>query len=81
MKDKQPTKIPEKQWFDIKVEATVPATITYRVFATDEEEAYKLSLKQQPRSIVPRLVGKKITKATIYLGGTLMIKAIKNFVR
>lgn len=69
----------EKQFFDIKLEALVPTTLTYRVFAEDEEEALKQIEKKAPTGVKPNILQKKSIKATVYAAGSLMIKKIKNY--
>jgi hypothetical protein len=71
----------QKQYFDIKAEVMLPATLTYRVFAFDEEDALKEMMKRPPNDLKPKLAAKKLLKATVYQAGTTLIKAIKNFNR
>lgn len=71
-------KITKKKWFDIRVECTVPATLTYHILAYDAEEASKLIKKHQPNSIKYKLPNRKEIKLMVYDAGTCMIKFIKN---
>ena len=69
-----------KRWFDIKVEAMLPATLTYRVFAEDEFQASEMIKKLQPNTVQHRLIGRKELKLTVYDAGCSMIRLIKNLV-
>ena len=70
----------EKKYFDVKVEAMLPATLTYRILASNAEEALQLSKKAQPTGIRHRLAGKKDLKATIYDAGSSIIRLVKNLI-
>ena len=74
MKDKK-----DKKYYDVKVEAMLPATITYRVFAEDEQEAILLIKKANPQSVKYRLNGKKELKLAVYDAGTTLVRLAKNF--
>lgn len=74
-------KLPEKKYYNIVVEALVPTTLTYRVYAENEEEALKLINKQLPTNVKPRVIQKKPLKATVYELGSLIVKLIKNYPR
>lgn len=62
-----------KQYYDIKIEAMVPATLSYRVYAEDEEEAQELVKKAAPTQIKYKLASKKDKKLLIYKPGTSLI--------
>jgi len=70
----------QKQYYTVKVEATAPIELTYRVWAEDPEEALEIfetsSFYSPPRPILSRM--RKI-KATVYRSGTTIIETIKNF--
>lgn len=68
-----------KKYFDVKIEALVPGTITYRVFAENEAEALKQIDKVNPTGFKPRLAQKKLLKAAVYEAGSLLIKLTKVF--
>lgn len=81
MQNKQAAKPKEKKYFTVKVEAMVPATISYRVYAEDEESAIKLIDRQSPTHFQPKInAGKKI-KIMVYNSGSNIIRLVKNFVR
>lgn len=81
MQNKQAAKPKEKKYFTVKVEAHVPATITYRVFAETEEDAIKQIDRQAPTHFQPKInLGKKI-KISVYNSGSNIIRLVKNFVR
>ena len=69
----------QKQYFDVKLEVLLPATLTYRVLALDTEEAIAETAKRAPDSLKPKYAAKKLLKASVYASGTSLIKAIKNF--
>jgi hypothetical protein len=78
MAEKKPTIIPEKQYFTVKVECTLPATLSYRILAETPEQAMELIKNVQPINVQYRLQGKKGIKATVYNMGTSMIRLIQN---
>lgn len=69
--------------FQIKLEALVPTTITYTINAADEHEAIKeleRNATLRPISMPQQQLHRKIRlKATVYQGGTSMIKLSKNY--
>lgn len=75
MDAKQP--IP-KRYFDIRVECTLPATITYRVLAETPEQAASLIKGTQPTSVKHKLALRRETKITVYDSGSTIIRFIKN---
>jgi len=75
---KKKEKIPEKFYFDIKLECMVPTTITYRVFAESPEKALELINYQNPTGVKHKIAAKKDLKMIVYDAGTLMIKLVKN---
>lgn len=66
-----------KQYYDVKVETWLPATVVYRVLAEDEEEAVKLIKNSSPINVKYKLIGKKDIKLTVYQAGTTLIKLVK----
>jgi hypothetical protein len=72
------TKPVEKVYWDVKIEATLPATLTYRVLAETPEEAIQLTKNMNPSGVKYKLAGKKNLKATVYNAGTMMVKLVKN---
>jgi hypothetical protein len=73
------TKAPEKKFFDVKLDALVPCTITYRVFAENENDALLNIDKQTPRNVKPDIRRKRNIKATVYDSGTNNVKITKAF--
>lgn len=67
--------------FDIKLETFLPATLTYRVFAENEQDALKELKGKHPTNIKYNIQQKRDIKATVYAAGTTLIKFIKNFHR
>jgi hypothetical protein len=69
-----------KQYFTVRLEATAPFTISYRVFAEDEEEALKIFEKSPVVNISrPQLSRMRKMKATVYVSGTNLVKKVKSF--
>lgn len=62
-----------KEYYDIKVEAMIPATLNYRIYAEDENEALELLKKATPNGIKYKLALKKDKKVQIYKPGTSII--------
>lgn len=69
----------QPQFFDVKVECLLPATLTYRVLAMDANEAVKLSMSKPPNHIRHNIPARRNIKATVYKAGELGIKYTKNF--
>lgn len=67
-----------KRYFDIKVECTLPATVTYRVLAETPEQAATLIKNLQPTSVKHKLNLRRETKLTVYESGSTIIRLIKN---
>lgn len=70
--------IKAKYYYDVKVECTLPATITFRVLAETPQEAADLIRGAAPVSVVPRLVGRKDHKLSVYDAGSTMLRWMKN---
>lgn len=69
-----------KYLFDVKVEAMIPATLTYKVLAESPEQAVDLLYGKQPVSVQYRLVGRKELKAKVFDAGCLILKYARNLV-
>lgn len=70
--------IKQKRYYDVKVECMIPATLTYRVFAEDAEQASAMIKGISPTQVKHKLIGRKEIKMTVYESGTTMIRFIKN---
>jgi len=70
----------QKKYYDVKVEAMVPTTITYRILAEDEDQAAELAKKANPTAVKPKLSNKKNLKLTVYDAGTTFIRLVRNFI-
>lgn len=71
---------PPKYYYDIKVEALVPAILTFRVLAENAEKAAE-QLKGKslsPNSVQYKLAGRRESKLTVFEAGTNMIRFILN---
>ncbi len=73
----------EKRYYDVSVEAIVPITIRYRVFAKDEEEALSMverspltNISGPPKYTLSRLIRKA---ARVYKMGTSLLIKTKNY--
>jgi hypothetical protein len=73
-------KLKPKFYYDVKVEAMLPATLTYRILAEDAQQAAELIKGTQPNSVQHRLIGRKELKLTVYDAGSTMIKWMKRLV-
>jgi hypothetical protein len=73
------TKIKQKQYFDVKVEATIPAILTYRIFAYDAQEALEQIKRSNPTNVKPILTMKRLIKATVYKASSSLMLLTKNF--
>ena len=78
---KNETKIPPKFYYDVKVEALLPATLVYRVLAETPEQAAQLIKNMSPNSVKHRLIGRKEIKLMVYDAGSTMIKYVRNLFR
>lgn len=72
--------IKAKQYYDVKVECMIPATLTFRILAEDAQQAAELIKGSSPRLVQHRLVGRKDIKISVYEAGTTMLKWFKNLV-
>lgn len=68
----------QKTYYDVKVECLLPATLVYRVLASDPNEAVALTKSRQPNEVRHRLIGKKDIKLMVYDAGCSMIRLILN---
>ena len=74
-------KAAEKQPYDIKVECWLPATVSYRVWATNPEEAADQVRKLNPKDVKYKLAGKRDLKLTVYKAYTNLIELVRNLMR
>jgi hypothetical protein len=77
--EKKAPPVKVKKYYDIKLDAMVPCTITYRVFAFDEHEALTLLPRAIPNNVKHNLHQKRNIKAIINDAGSSLIRLIKNF--
>lgn len=71
-------KIKQKFWYDIKVDALLPATLIYRVLAENPLQAVELIKGQTPTGVKHKLIGRKELKLMVYDAGSSIIKLILN---
>jgi hypothetical protein len=72
----------QKKYFDIKLSALVPCTISYRIYATDEQDALNQIKNKPPSSrndIIPNVSQKRDIKALVYNAGSSILKLSKIF--
>lgn len=72
--------IKPKQYYDVKVESMIPATLTFRVLAEDAQQAAELIRGQNPIGVKHRLVGRKDIKMSVYDAGSTMLRWVKNLI-
>lgn len=79
-KEKKEKQKPLPTYYDVKVEALLPATLVYRVLAEDAKQAAEMIRNKQPNTVKYRLHGRKDIKLVVYDAGCTMIKFMKNLV-
>jgi len=72
---------PPLTYYDVKVEALIPATLVFRVLAEDAKQAADMIKNKQPNSVKYRLHGRRELKLMVYDTGCSMIKYIKNLLK
>ena len=67
----------EKKWYDVKVEAKIPATLTYRIYAEDPLQATEMIKYHQPVAVKHKLSVIDKLKVTVYKMGCSVIEFSK----
>lgn len=67
-----------KQYYTVKIEATAPVFLTYKILAEDEEQALEMIKSSTPVDVKTDHSRVKKHKATVYLSGTTLVKLTKN---
>lgn len=67
-----------KKYYDVKVDAMIPAILTYRVLAETPEQAAELYKYQQPIAVKHKLAGRKENKLSVYEAYSSMIQYVRN---
>lgn len=67
----------EKKYFTVKIETTLPATLTYNVLAETPEQALELTKNLQPNVVKHRLIGRRDTKVSVSDLGSCIIHFVK----
>jgi hypothetical protein len=80
LKKEAAQKIPQKSYYDVKVECMLPATLTWRVLADDPHQAIALTRGVVPQTVKHRLIGRKELKVMVYDAGSTFLKLIKNMI-
>ena len=68
-----------KQYWDVKVEAMIPAILTYRILAETPQEASELIKGKSPNHVQHKLNGVKNLILRVFNAGGNMIHHIKRF--
>jgi len=68
----------QKKYFDVRVECTLPAILSYRVLAEDSLQAAMMIKNLQPNSVRHRLTGRKDIRVTVYDAGGSIMRLVKN---
>ena len=77
---KKDNKIKEKKYFDVRMDVILPATIVYRVYAEDAEQALnEIKNNTPPSSVKYEMPKRKIKKATVCDSGCSTIKYAKTW--
>lgn len=73
----------QKQYFTVKLEATAPVILTYKILAEDPEEASLMAIKLrgQKQTAPPSISFAKLSNITakIYKSGTSILELTKKF--
>ncbi len=72
-----PVKLPEKRYYDVKVECMLPATLTYRILAEDPQQASELIKGKSPNSVQHKLSGRKELSLKVYDAGSSMMRFMR----
>jgi hypothetical protein len=80
-KPNETNKVPEKRYYDVKVECMLPATLTYRVLAETPEQAADLIKGLQPNGVVHKLIGRKEIALRVYGAGSAMMHFMRKLFR
>ncbi len=78
MVEKKVAKPIEKKYYEVKVECTLPATVTYRILAETPEQALDLIKGKSPNGVKHRLAGRRDIKVMVYDSGSTIVRLVKN---
>lgn len=68
------------QYYDVKVECMLPATLTYRILAEDATQAAELIKGKSPNSIRHKLIGRKELHLKVFDAGSSMMRFMKKII-
>ena len=68
----------QKSYYDVKVTCMLPATLTYRVFAENAQQASEIIKKISPNTVQYKLIGRKEIKMTVFKAGECIIEFVRN---
>lgn len=77
MAKEKPKTPPIKQYYDVKVECLLPATLIYKVLAETPQQAADMIKNMQPTGVKHKLIGRKELKLVVYNIGSNIIKFIR----
>ena len=67
----------DKQYYDVKIECMLPATLTYRVLAESAPQALELIKGKSPNSVQHKLIGRKELMARVFNSGGNLLQHMK----
>lgn len=70
-----------KKYYDVKIEAMVPAVFHYRVFAIDENEAAERVSEKDLINIQYNKTKKRNIVMKVYDYGTILLRLVKHFIK
>lgn len=77
---KKKAAIPDKQYYDVKVECMLPAILTYRILAENPQQAAELIRGKSPNGVKHQLIGRKELMLKVYDASGCMIKFMKKLI-
>jgi hypothetical protein len=66
-----------KQYYDVRVECMLPATLTYRILAEDASQALELIKGKSPNSVQHKLIGRRELVAKVFNAGGNLLQHMK----
>lgn len=67
-----------KFYYDVKIEAMLPATLTYRILAENPQQAVDMIRGKTPNSVQHKLYGRKELILRVYDAGSSLIRLVLN---
>jgi hypothetical protein len=79
LKKKAVAQAKKLSYFDVKIEAMLPAILTFRILAEDAHQAAELVKGKSPNHIQHKLAGVKNLILRVYNAGSCMLQYTKKF--